>query len=264
MLSLEAPLVAVLLQAALARAHGLTLPPVLHTGLAAAAWTIYVLDRTWDALRATPDTLDVRHAFYHRHRWVILLLVLPAAMAWLVWTALHEVPEGIFWQAVSVTVLTALYFGVYLARIAPALMPKPHAASLLFAIGCTSSIRFYSMPETWGDPVLECAMLSLLVLSNLSAIAAREEEVHQRPPRWSGAHAFMLKGNLLVITVMLACMARGLFDPAMLAPGVAILMSLTLLAVLHRVRTRFSEEAHLVLADLAVIAPLPLVWLFSR
>ncbi|MBL9133299.1 MAG: hypothetical protein JNG86_18960 [Verrucomicrobiaceae bacterium] len=263
-LSLEAPLVAVLWQATLARAHDLTLPPVLHAGLALCVWTIYVLDRVWDTFHADAVALDARHAFYRRHRVLFLAVVLPAACLALGWLALCEIPEGVLWQAVSIGVFVGLYFFVYVARLAPALMPKPHAASLVFALGCTAAIRFYSMPDTWADPILECAVLALLVLANLASIAAREEESNGKPGRWCAALPMMLTGNLLVASLLLFYIQKGTFDAAMLAPATAVLAGLALLAVLRRFRTRLSVDAHHVLADLAVIAPLPLVWLSGR
>lgn len=261
MLSLEAPLVAVLWQAALAEAHDVRLPPVLHAGLALCVWVIYALDRTWDTFRTSPALLDERHAFYRRHRRLLLAAVLPAACAVLGWLALYEVPEGILWQAASIAVFAGLYFFVYVARLAPALMPKPHAAALIFALGCTAGIRFYTMPDTWADPILECAALALLVLSNLASIAAREEEAQDKPGRWSATLPMMLTGNLLVVGLLLFYIQKGTFDAAMLAPATAVLVGLALLAVLRRFRARLSVDAHHVLADLAVIAPLPLVWM---
>ncbi len=92
-LSLEAPLVAVLWQRALAHAHGIRLTPLLDAGLALACWVIYVLDRTLDTFASnSAGELDLRHAFYHRHRRVLLLGVLPPALMTLAWMALNVIP----------------------------------------------------------------------------------------------------------------------------------------------------------------------------
>ncbi len=114
-LSLEAPLVAVLWQSALAHAHGLTLPPMLGAGLALACWLIYVLDRTLDTL-STDVVLDTRHFFYHRHRRLILLGVVPPAIAALTWMALFVIPEGVLWQALGLSLLVALYLASWSAQ----------------------------------------------------------------------------------------------------------------------------------------------------
>lgn len=114
-LSLEAPLVAVLWQSALAHAHGLTLPPMLGAGLALACWLIYVLDRTLDTL-STDVVLDRRHVFYRRHRRFILLGVVPPAFAALAWMALFVIPEGVLWQALGLSLLVALYLASWSAQ----------------------------------------------------------------------------------------------------------------------------------------------------
>ncbi len=68
-LSLDAPLVAVLWQEALGRAHHVRLLPGCDLALGLAVWLIYIVDRTLDGFTAAPDQqLSVRHAFYRRHR----------------------------------------------------------------------------------------------------------------------------------------------------------------------------------------------------
>jgi hypothetical protein len=260
-LSLEAPLVAVLWQMGLAKAHGLHLMPMVHVGLGLVVWIIYVLDRLWDTFRQPKAELDVRHAFYRRHRVLSMALLMPLALAAAAWIALKEIPEGILWQAVSIAVFVALYFFIYVARIAPALMPRPHAAALLFALGCTASIRFFSMPETWADPMLECAVLTLLFLANLSALAAKEEEAVGKPAHWHAAHPTLLGGNVLVMVAVLYFIQKGTFDAVLLAPATAALVGLALMTILHRFRGKLSVEQHRVLADLAMILPLPVVWM---
>jgi hypothetical protein len=260
-LSLEAPLVAVLWQMGLAKAHGLHLMPMVHAGLGLVVWIIYVLDRLWDTFRQPQAELDVRHAFYRRHRVLFMALLMPLALAAAAWIALKEIPEGILWQAVSIAVFVALYFFIYVARIAPALMPRPHAAALLFALGCTASIRFFSMPETWADPMLECAVLTLLFLANLSALAAKEEEAAGKSAHWHAAHPTLLGGNVLVMVAVLYFIQKGTFDAVLLAPATAALVGLALMTILHRFRGKLSVEQHRVLADLAMILPLPVVWM---
>lgn len=260
-LSLEAPLVAVLWQMGLAKAHGLHLMPMVHAGLGLVVWIIYVLDRLWDTFRQPKAELDARHAFYRRHRVLFMVLILPLALAGAACIALKEIPEGILWQAVSLAVFVALYFFVYVARLAPALMPRPHAAALLFALGCTASIRFFSMPETWADPLLECAVLTLLFLANLSALAAKEEEDAGKPAHWHAAHPTLLGGNILVMVAVLYYIQKGSFDAVLLPPAIAVLFGLGLMTILHRFRGKLSVEQHRVLADLAMVLPLPVVWM---
>lgn len=250
---------AVLWQVGLAKAHGLHLMPMVHVGLGLVVWIIYVLDRLWDGFRQPKTELDVRHAFYRRHRVLLMTVVMPLALAAAAWIALKEIPAGILWQCVSIAIFVALYFFVYVARLAPALMPRPHAAALLFALGCTTSIRFFSMPETWADPMLECALLTLLFLANLSALAAKEDEAGGKPSHWHAAHPTLLGGNVIVVAGLIYFIQKSTFDAVLLAPAITVLSGLALLTVLHRFRHRLDVHQHRVLADLAVILPLPLL-----
>src|SRR5512140_3956356 len=80
LLSLDAPIVALLWQLLFVRCfHGSlgTLPAAL---LAVAVWLIYVADRTLDAWRGMPGTAEQpRHQFYRRH-WRAVLPIWIAAL----------------------------------------------------------------------------------------------------------------------------------------------------------------------------------------
>lgn len=108
---------AVLWQRALAHAHGIRLTPMLDAGLALACWLIYVIDRTLDTF-AVDDAqeLDPRHAFYRRHRRILMFGVLPPAMITLAWMAFYVIPEGVLWQAVGLSLLVALYLASWSAQ----------------------------------------------------------------------------------------------------------------------------------------------------
>lgn len=309
MLSLEAPLVAVLWQRALAHAHGIRLTPLLDAGLALACWVIYVLDRTLDTLAVkNAAALDARHAFYHRHRRLLLLGVVPPALVALAWMALYVIPEGVLWQAVGLSLLVALYLaswsaqgsrvsrdffiscaglgGILLISNMPMpagyrfslcllvlgvmvlsflrqldirmgqVLPKELAAALLFAMGCTTSTRFLAMPETILEPVLECLLLALLFACNLQGIACREAggSNDRKHPPW-------VLGTLIFTLLVLWLTRFDVLEHALRGPARASLGAVVLLALLHRFTRRVSTDAHRVLADLALILPLPLVWL---
>ena len=308
-LSLEAPVVAVLWQAALAHAHGIRLTPLLNVGLALACWLVYLLDRTLDTVAVkSPAELDVRHAFYHRHRRVLLLGVLPPALLLLAWMALYVIPEGVLWQAVSLALLVALYLaswsaqgsrvtrdvfvscaglgGIMLISRMPLgsgskfvlsllvlgvmvlsvlrqldirmgnVLPKELTAALLFAMGCTTSTRFLAMPETIVEPVLECVLLALLFACNLHGITCREAGLQD-----DRKHSRLVLGTLFFTLAVLWCIELGLLEHVLRGPARAALGAVVLLSVVQGSRRRFSTDAYRVLADLALILPLPLAWL---
>lgn len=306
MLSLEAPLVAVLWQHVLAQVHGIRLTPMLDAGLAVACWLIYVIDRTVDTFAASSaNELDARHTFYRRHRRALLLLMIPVA-TWLGWAALWVIPEGILWQAVGLSLLVALYLaswaaqgsrvsrdlflsgaglgGIVLITRLPApagfrftlsllvlgvmvltflrqldlrlghLLPKEFTAALLFAMGCSSSTRFLAMPETITEPLLEGGLLALLFACNLHGISGREKNSFR-------GHAPLVLGTLVVTLSVLWLIEGGLLEHELRPLAHAALGAIVLHSVAHRIGQRLSADAYRVLADLALILPVPLAWL---
>ena len=116
-MSLDAPLVAVLWQAALARAHKVTLMPAVHLVLFLAVWVIYMLDRVLDGFSMPQAAkLSVRHDFYRRNRWLFLLLVIPFGVVTLLLLATTAIPSGILWRGAALAFVVGLYLLHYAAR----------------------------------------------------------------------------------------------------------------------------------------------------
>ncbi|WP_300933081.1 hypothetical protein [Prosthecobacter sp.] len=307
--SLEAPVVAVLWQAALAHAHGIRLTPLMNVGLGLACWVIYLLDRTLDTFAVNSVAeLDVRHVFYHRHRRLLMLGVIPPALMVLGWMALYVIPEGVLWQAVSLALLVALYLaswsaqgsrvsrdvfiscaglgGIMLISRMPLtsgtkftlslfvlvvmalsflrqldirmgnVLPKEMTAALLFAMGCTTSSRFFAMPENIKEPVTECVLLTLLFACNLHGITCREAGLQE-----DRKHTRLVLGTMVFTLAVLGGIEMGALEHTLLGPARAALGAVVLHAVVQGLRRRFSVDAYRVLADLALIVPLPLAWL---
>ena len=131
LLSLDAPLVALLWQVLFVRCfHGSLglLPAAL---LAVAVWIIYVADRTLDAWRETPGT--PRHEFYRRY-WRTVLPVWIAALAAGGWLAWSRLPGPLFVEGAAVASGTALYLAA--VHLAPGLLrrsgSKESAVAVLF------------------------------------------------------------------------------------------------------------------------------------
>lgn len=116
-LSLDAPIVAVLWQMALARAHRVVLMPQVHQALFLAVWLIYMLDRVLDGFSVQKGAqLSARHDFYRRHRWLFLLVIIPFGTMTLLLLATTAIPSGILWRGVSFSFIVALYLLHYAAR----------------------------------------------------------------------------------------------------------------------------------------------------
>jgi hypothetical protein len=242
----------------LTQAHGVHIHPLLHVGLGLVVWIIYLIDRLSDAHRLPAEARDERQSLLFRHRGLVIGLLLPCCIAAAAWIALWHIPQAILVQAASLSILIAIYFLVHVWRLIPVILPKPHTAALLFALGCTTSVRFYAMPETLAAPILECAIFTLLALANLGSIITQREPADGP---WTRSMPFMLFGNLLVTSMLLFKVEQGQQASTLRLPTLIIMVSLVLLSLLFRYRSRLSFTSHRALADLALIVPLPLVLL---
>lgn len=115
-LSLDAPLVAILWQWALAQNHQVKLLPGCYTALGLAVWLIYITDRTLDGFNMGAKALSARHHFYRKYRWVFALGVAPIGAAFLFWTSLTDIPSGILWRGLGLGFLVSLYLLYFAAR----------------------------------------------------------------------------------------------------------------------------------------------------
>lgn len=116
-LSLDAPVVALLWQAALAKVHQVAVMPGLHLCLFLTVWLIYIVDRVLDGFSMRHSKcVSVRHAFYQRNRWLYVFFVIPVAGVLLLLLALTAIPEGILWRGIALGFVVALYLLHYAAR----------------------------------------------------------------------------------------------------------------------------------------------------
>ncbi len=112
-LSLEAPLVAIVWTLAVSRVNDLQVMPGVLPGLALIVWLIYILDRILDTVGVSHRTLSPRHRFYRRHRLLLLMLLVPAILATVIWLALWVVPVGLLWQVITLSIPILLYLVFY-------------------------------------------------------------------------------------------------------------------------------------------------------
>ncbi|MEN3942522.1 hypothetical protein WJU23_14580 [Prosthecobacter sp. SYSU 5D2] len=112
-LSLEAPAVAMLWLAALARINDFRLMPGVLPGLGLAVWLIYLADRVLDTIGVPPQQLSARHLFYRRFRWPLVLAVIPAVAATVAWLALWVVPVGLLAHSLAQVLPIGLYLVLY-------------------------------------------------------------------------------------------------------------------------------------------------------
>jgi hypothetical protein len=243
LLSIDAPIVAVLWQILFARCFHAAVSPLAAVLLVSAVWLIYAADRMLDALREKLDrTVGLpRHEFYRRH-WPIVTPVWIAVLGvagWLAWTRL---PAEIFERGVALaTAVTLYFFAVHRLRWT---WPKELAVGILFALG--ASLAAWGMVRSAVDAAA-IVLFSGLCWINCVAIERWEKENRERGAavEWPvGAAALCV-----AVLAVLVCAHRPVLSAAEAASALAFV-------ALDRGRHRFSRDALRVLADVALLSPL--------
>lgn len=234
LLSLDAPLVALLWQALFIRCFHAPVPAVPSILLVSAVWLIYAADRALDAWRGVGA--HPRHRFYRRHWRAILpvwTLVL-AATAWLAWTGL---PRQTFQRGAWLGGVVVIYFAA--AHASRRKWPKEAAVAVIFALG--ASLAAWTRVETRAD-VFTVILFSCLCWINCVGIEQWEE----------GKTNFPL--GILAGCVGLAAILILHHDRPILACAEA--SSAAVFVLLDRRRLRLSADALRVLADVALLSPI--------
>jgi hypothetical protein len=237
LLSLDAPIVALLWQLLFVRCfHGSLglLPAAL---LAVAVWLIYVADRTLDALRGAVH--QPRHEFYRRHWRAVLPIWIGALVvsAWLSWSRL---PEALFVEGLMVASGTGLYLGAVHLGLLRRTNSKESAVAVLFGMG--ASLAAWPGVQTSSD-VLAILLFSCLCWMNCTAIDDWENGQELRPSVIAAA---------AVVALIAACLLRD-HRPILGAAETAGALGLV---VLDRMQRRCSAQALRVLADVVLLTPL--------
>lgn len=316
-LSLEAPIVAILWQDVLAKAHQVSLTPGTTVGLGMAVWLVYIVDRWLDGQNPGTAPVDGRHAFYARHARFIALFVIPAMLGVVGWLGLYIIPVGILWSGVALSLLIGIYLGTYAARgrrswvgligafvglgsvvlvlelpigagvkMQLALVgllvmtfgffrrhrarpsggfPKEILGSLLFALGCSLGVQFFTMGEGFVMLTADTMLIWGLFAMNLIGISCVEHEagggdaetVPMLWPRVGRAYPYLL---VAFIGLSIQWIAKS--QPATSAEFVfPVAGGLVLLGVLWFIRGRLSPLLYRVLVDLALV--IPAIWFLA-
>ncbi|MEO8052596.1 MAG: hypothetical protein ABI833_19485 [Acidobacteriota bacterium] len=240
LLSLDAPVVAVLWQILFARCFQVPLDPLAALLLLLTVWLIYAADRTLDAWRG--DCPSPRHEFYRRH-WRGLLPLWITVLALTAWLAAERLSPGLFLRG---SILLAVV-GVYFALVHSSLLRlhKEAAVGVLFALGASL--------VAWGKVKAPADVATILLFSGLcwmNCVAIQQWEAGKL--NWSPS----------IAAIVLACAAGALLYAHRPVLGGAELASAFGFLLLDRVRPRLSADAVRVLADVALLSPvlfLPMV-----
>ena len=221
--------------------------------MAAAVWTLYAADRLLDAQSSSPDALEARHHFHHRHRTAF-----PAGIGCssvLLAGLLPRIPP----EAIHLyLILGGLVFGYFVlihATQSAHRLPKEIAVGICFAAAVF-------IPTVSRNPELRPGLLppALLfaALCSLNCLFIYTWE-HPAPARQKPHFitVFALK-RLPVFTIAVAATSASLSIFDRLAPWpihAAIALSAAGLLLLHLRRNRHAELTLRTAADLALLTP---------
>jgi hypothetical protein len=233
LLSLDAPVVAVLWQILFARCFQVPVDPMAAILLLLTVWLIYAADRALDAWRG--ECQSPRHEFYRR-RWRALLPVWAAVLGLTGWLAAERLSPGVFERGAILLAAVGLYFALVHSGILR--WPKEAAVGVLFALG--ASLVAWEKVKTPAD-IATILLFSGLCWMNCIAIQ-----------KWEGER---LDWSPSVAALVLACAAGALLYAHRPVLGGAELASAFAFLLLDRVRRRLSADAVRVLADVALLSP---------
>ena len=281
LLSLDAPIVAVVWLCMFQKIWLQVLPWAYHVALFLAVWGIYIADRILDVKMLYPNDprIGERHEFHRRHIRLMGSLAALAILGSIIVAGWHISFGPLVEYGIPAIFLTVVFFS--LTIFSKQDRETPHlrnaVAGVAFAYGTAMPAHMWSMKPGIIGRVFEFASsaplhlltspemmaFAVLCILNISAIHFWEqsratEDVEQR--------AF----HEMVLTVPLAALGAAAIWLAALDEEsrsrpfyYAVLIAAALMFVLNRRRERFSMDALRVLADAALVAPFPVFWLLS-
>lgn len=259
-LNLDAPVVAVVWQDALARMVGANLSWPHHWLMALAVWEVYFLDRWLDARHGAHEATD-RHRFHGRVRTSGMAVAVMAAIAGGALAA--RCLNGAGWlYAMIVIATTGVWFLVtHLRRGAGRFLPKELSVGIIFATGCL--VQPLSLAPDGFAPghAAICGLLfAWLCFQNCAAITVWESlPTDQDDPRsllngWGGTARWFPRLGFAHMTV--SGLVIALAPPELGRLVCALLLSSMALFALNAGARACSPRALRALADIALLTPL--------
>jgi hypothetical protein len=258
LLSLDAPLVAVVWQALFAKCMTTPIHPAAFAVLGLSVWFIYVSDRLLDALGQYGNRA-ARHRFYREYWNIFSTMAVTALFAIGMLCARLDprvIRNGLVLLTAVLVYLVLVHFGPDTGR---RFWPKELAVAVLFAIG-TGLVTWSRTEFPQSSMVLPICLFAALCWLNCTAVEYWEwkaaRDTCDLPPHpvtvWLGLHLDSISFGIFVCCAVVFC-----WLPVRLQPIVASsLISAAALFWLDRNRDRFSADAQRVLVDVTLLSPM--------
>lgn len=258
LLSLDAPLVALVWQRWWAHVAGITLPGTRAIILALGVWLIYLADRLADSTDSdNRQGGATRHVFSGDRRRVLLLLT---ALLGITLTTLTPrwLPAAEFRAGLGLLALATGYFGLihcWPGRRWAAYLPKEAAVGAIFVSG-TAFFVVCRSPHLPGVFWLGNGLFAAVCFLNCALITKWERQRWDLRERSSLLNAFpRLSARLGIMGVGVGAASLGVAWTASSPAAVPVALSALLLAGLDTCEGRISRETLRVLADVVLLTP---------
>ncbi len=263
LLSLDAPLIAVLWLQLFAVSLHVRLEPAVSLALAVVVWLIYVGDRLADGWNANPRaTLTARHRFHRVHRRSFGA-AMAAALSLAVWLCLR-LDAATFRAGLALSLAVGSYFAaVHVLRLR---VPKEAVVALLFSVGTFFPVWIHGVEPSSAMSVLLGLFAGLCWLnvvlieySEWAGFGRSRSEMPHATTLFAGPRLTWIATLVAVLAGSLACFPGFRPESPVL---LAIAVSAAALASLSGSRRLLSTDSIRVLADVALLTPLfVLPWL---
>jgi hypothetical protein len=261
LLSLDAPLIAVIWQGFLAACFHLPLAWPARVTLALAVWSVYIADRLLDVALEPVSAAAPRHRFHREHRTLMTgLLVLALASA--TGLSLFQVRPALFRAGAGIAALVVFYLAAVHRR--PSWMiSKEAVVAMVFTSG--TMLAPWLRSESRQELLLASTTMFLVCWANTSLIETIEwrrlRASQSQPPHASTVAVvehYGIFSLMFVAYIVLLFLLRPQLDLRwfLLAPLAAV----SALYLLARVEQRVSPAAFRVFADAALLSP-AVIWL---
>jgi hypothetical protein len=257
-LSIDAPVVAVLWQLLLARVAAVDLSWAPPTVLGLSVWLAYAADRWIEGFRLSAGNIHTpRHQFYKDYRWAVAALWVIALAADIAIAFTRLDARGItagFLLIAAVAMYLLSHQLVHRDRAWRA--PKELCVAALLAAGAVVFLTETSQPRALMMPL---ALFALLCFTNCALISVWEREVDRAHGQTSLAlgdadHERLIRQLPLMIAVLAAAAAIPGHGAERDAAIVAAISAI-LLALVDRLERSAGRQTARVLADIALMTP---------
>ncbi len=253
--SLDAPTVAVVWTAFVARTTHVRLPATELVALFLAVWLLYVADRLLDARSPNSQhALQARHLFHARHQRVFLRTALVAATA--LASLLALLPSADRRLDIALAACLLGWFGLIHWLSPMRALPKELMTGLFFgAAACIPALTRHSAASIAVDAALFAALCTL----NGLLISDWEQPFGHRVQGVSPSRRSAALASALLLLILFGFHFHGL-QPAFL---LAIALATLLLLALQAGRDKFAPTTLRACADLALLTPV-FFWFLLR